>query len=102
MIDIQTDGLVQRTIARLCNVSPTTISRYISANNYKPLNIKVHKNQKFSISDSRDIIQNITIKNDLDILKKRNLLFIILKEELGKQVFVFSLLPIWQLWVIMF
>jgi chromosome partitioning protein len=71
MIDIETDGLVQRTIARLCNVSPTTISRYISTNNYKPLNIKVHKNQRFSISDSRDIIQKITIKNDLDILKKK-------------------------------
>jgi len=71
MIDIQIDGLVQRTIARLCNVSPTTISRYISANKDTPLNIKVHKNQKFSISDSREIIQNITIKNDLDILKKK-------------------------------
>lgn len=71
MIDIETDGLVQRTIARLCNVSPTTISRYISTNHYKPLNIKVHKNQRFSISDSREVIQNITIKNDLDIFKKK-------------------------------
>ncbi|NRB11433.1 MAG: AAA family ATPase [Rickettsiaceae bacterium] len=70
-MDSEKDGLVQRTIARLCNVSPTTVSRYVSSNKVTPINPQVYKNQRFSIFDAREIIQNITIKNNVDILKKK-------------------------------
>lgn len=90
MIDPLKDGLVQRTISRLCNVSPATVSRYISAKKYKPLDNSTHKNQKFSIEDTRSIIQSITIKNDLDILKSK-FVFYNFKGGVGKTSICFQL-----------
>ncbi|MDP4708562.1 MAG: hypothetical protein NWS20_00950 [Rickettsiaceae bacterium] len=60
MIDIDKDGLVQRTMAGLCNVSPTTISRYITSNHLTPLDKSVSKNQRFSIEASREIVRNVS------------------------------------------
>lgn len=83
MIDEKKDGLVQRTIARLCNVSPTTVSRYITSNNYKPLDSKVSKNQRFSIEDSRKIIQNIATKRS-PLIKQKKFVFYNFKGGVGK------------------
>lgn len=71
MIDIKRDGLVQRTMSKLCGVSTTTISRYISSNSFKPLDHSVAKNQRFSIEISRNIIKNIIQKENITIYKKK-------------------------------
>lgn len=72
MIEEGKDGLVQRTISLLCGVSPTTVNRHITSNNYKPLDNSVSRNQRFSIKDSRDIIRHIMQKDgDIKIYKKK-------------------------------
>jgi chromosome partitioning protein len=71
MIDQDKDGLVQRTMAVLSNVSAATISRYISANNLKPFDKTLAKNQRFPIAVSRGIIRNIANLQKQNILKKK-------------------------------
>jgi chromosome partitioning protein len=71
MIDQDKDGLVQRTMAVLSNVSAATISRYISANNLKPFDKTLAKNQRFPISTSRGIIRNVANLQKQKILKKK-------------------------------
>jgi len=83
MIDVHKDGLVQRMMATLCNVSPTTISRYIASNNLKPIDKLILKNQRFSIEDSRKIIEDVSNfkKNKI---KNRKLAFYNFKGGVGK------------------
>ncbi|AVP87932.1 sporulation initiation inhibitor [Candidatus Phycorickettsia trachydisci] len=71
MIEQDKDGLNQRTMAVLSNVSPTTISRYITAHNLRPFDKSGSKNQKFSIETSREIIRNVTSIDGQKILKKK-------------------------------
>lgn len=71
MINIEKDGLVQRTIAALSNLSPTTVSRYISSNGIEPLDATVPRNQRFSISDSREIVSTLSNMDNQKILKKK-------------------------------
>jgi chromosome partitioning protein len=90
MIDINKDGLVQRTMAALCNVSPTTISRYISSNNLKPLDSSVAKNQRFSIKDSRKIIAEVGGFKNRKIRKKK-IVFYNFKGGVGKTSLCFQM-----------
>lgn len=90
MIDLEKDGLVQRTIAALNNVSPTTVSRFISSNNYEPIDTTVSKNQRFSISDSRDILNKMGNNDNQKILKK-NFAFYNFKGGVGKTSICFQL-----------
>jgi chromosome partitioning protein len=90
MIDINKDGLVQRTMAALCNVSPTTISRYISSNNLEPLDKSISKNQRFSIADSRKIIQEVGNLKNLKI-KNKKFAFYNFKGGVGKTSLCFQI-----------
>jgi len=90
MIDIEKDGLVQRTMAVLSNVSPTTVSRYITSKNLRPLDKSLAKNQRFSISSSREIIRNIAIKEGERILKKK-FVFYNFKGGVGKTSMCFQI-----------
>lgn len=71
MIDEKKDGLVQRTISALCNVSSTTVNRHITLKNCIPLDLSISRNQRFSIKDSREVIRDIMLKNDFKITKKK-------------------------------
>ena len=71
MIDKETDGLLQGTIAHLCKVSLATANRYITSKNYKPIDRSIHRNQRYSISDSRKIVTHLMAKNKRSILKKK-------------------------------
>lgn len=90
MIKIDKDGLVQRTMAVLCNVSPTTISRYITSNNLEPLDKLVSKNQRFSIEISREIVRNIADLENQQILKKK-FVFYNFKGGVGKTSLCFQI-----------
>ncbi len=90
MIDIDKDGLVQRTMAVLCNVSPTTISRYITTNNLEPLDKSVSKNQRFSIKTSREIVRNIADLENQKVLKKK-FVFYNFKGGVGKTSLCFQI-----------
>lgn len=90
MIDINKDGLVQRTMAALCNVSPTTISRYISSNNLEPLDKTISKNQRFSISNSRKIIKDISNLKCKKI-KSKKFVFYNFKGGVGKTSLCFQI-----------
>ena len=90
MIDLDKDGLVQRTMARLCNVSPTTISRYVTANNLKPMDRSVSKNQRFSIESSRVIVRNVADLKREKILKKK-FVFYNFKGGVGKTSLCFQI-----------
>lgn len=71
MIDIEKDGLIQRTIAALSDVSPTTVSRFISSNSFEPLDTSAPRNQRFSISDSREVVRTLSSMNNQKISKKK-------------------------------
>lgn len=71
MIDNNKDGLVQRTVAMMCGVSPTTVNRYITSNNCTPMDNSVSRNQRFSIKDSRDMVRNVVLKKDFNIFSKK-------------------------------
>ena len=90
MINIDKDGLVQRAIALLCNVSPTTVSRYISSNNLEPLDKSVSKNQRFSIENSRKIIKNVGNFKNLKI-KNNKFVFYNFKGGVGKTSLCFQI-----------
>lgn len=68
---MEKDGLVQRTMAVLANVSPTTVSRFISSHKYTPLDKTVSKNQRFSIADSREIVKTIANLESQTIISKK-------------------------------
>jgi chromosome partitioning protein len=90
MIDIDKDGLVQRTMAGLCNVSPTTISRYITSNHLTPLDKSVSKNQRFSIETSREIVRNVSDFFCREVLKKK-FVFYNFKGGVGKTSLCFQI-----------
>lgn len=90
MINIEKDGLVQRTMAVLCNVSPTTISRCITSNNFEPIDKSVSKNQRFSIETSRKVIKNITDLKNNKVLKKK-FIFYNFKGGVGKTSLCFQM-----------
>ncbi len=71
MINKETDGLLQGTIAHLCGTSLATVNRQVISKEYKPLDVSVHRNQRYSISDSREIIRNILYKNGVEVTKKK-------------------------------
>jgi len=71
MIDKEKDGLVQWTIAKLCDTSAPTVSRYITSNGYKPLDLSIHRNQRYSIDSSRKIIKGLLSKSKSTIKKKK-------------------------------
>lgn len=71
MINIEKDGLVQSTIAQLCNVSLATVNRHIITGGYKPLDETVHRNQRYAIADVRKLIKSLTGKHTLEITKKK-------------------------------
>lgn len=71
MIDKEKDGLLQGTISILAGVSIQMANRYIVANKYKALDASIHRNQRYSIPDVREIIKNLTSKNNTEITKKK-------------------------------
>ena len=71
MIDLLKDGLQQSNIAKLLNVSVATINRYITNNSYIPLNTGVYRNQRYSINDTRKIIQSILSESYKKIIKSK-------------------------------
>lgn len=71
MIEEDRDGLLQWTLAQLCEVSIATVNRYILTHDIKPLDASLSRNQRFSVSNSRRIIQDITGGNNKEILKKK-------------------------------
>lgn len=90
MIEELQDGINQRTMSLFSNVSPTTISRYITAQSIEPLNKSSSKNQKFSIDDSRNIIKNFLFKERKKILKKK-FVFYNFKGGVGKTSICFQM-----------
>lgn len=70
MIEIQKDGLTQRMLAEMCCVSSATISRYIGKKEYKPLDTSSHKNLRYSIGTTRQIMQELRDGN-ANVVKKR-------------------------------
>jgi len=71
MIDKEKDGLLQGTIAHLCGVSLATVNRYVISKEYMSLDKSVHRNQRYSIPNSREIIKNLMSKNGFEVLKKK-------------------------------
>ncbi len=65
------DGLVQWTIAKLSDTSSATVSRYIASNNFKPLDLSIHRNQRYSIDNSRKIVKGLLSKTQTTIKKKK-------------------------------
>jgi chromosome partitioning protein len=62
------DGLTQVLMARIADVAPATISRYISKHGIEPLPANGKRNIKYSIDNSREIVGSI--KDKEIILKK--------------------------------
>ncbi len=62
-------GVTQRVMSELCGLSQTTISRYISQHNIEQIIGSAHRNMRYSIKDSRNIIFDLYSKN-LDVKKK--------------------------------
>ncbi len=71
MIDETKDGLTQSALARLADVSVTTISRYMSSHSFKPLDTSLNKNQRYSMMDSRQVVRNFILKKGSEIKKKK-------------------------------
>jgi chromosome partitioning protein len=90
MIDKERDGLIQRTMAVLCSVSTSTISRCINANDLQPFEKSAGKNQRFSIAAGRKIISNITNIKNQKILKKK-FVFYNFKGGVGKTSLCFQI-----------
>lgn len=71
MIDETKDGLIQTAIAKLAKVSPATINRYMASHSFKPLDLSIHRNQRFSIEDSRKVVKHFIFKKGAEIKKKK-------------------------------
>lgn len=71
MIDIETDGLTQSTIAQMLSMSTATVNRFISAHSIKPIDLTITKNQRYSITDVRKIFRTTNAKHDIQINKKK-------------------------------
>lgn len=90
MIELDNDGVTQKTMARLVNVSPSVISRYISSRNIQPI-ISAggrQRNLKYTIEDARNIIKNLlSIKEPL---KSKKHIFYNFKGGTGKTSICFQ------------
>jgi chromosome partitioning protein len=90
MIDKDNDGLIQRTISVLSNVSTSTVSRCASANNLIPFTKSPGKSQKFPIQTVRKIISNIINIENHKIIKKK-FVFYNFKGGVGKTSLCFQI-----------
>ena len=72
MIELDKDGITQKTIAKLANVSPSVVSRYITTKEISTLanTSGRQRNLKYSIEDSRNIIKNFLDVTEQVKLKK--------------------------------
>ena len=65
MVKHSEDGLTQVIMARMADVVPATISRFISKNSIAPLESNGKRNIRYSIDKSRDIISAIKEKKTI-------------------------------------
>ncbi len=64
-MEILGDGLTQVLMARMADVVPATISRFISRNKILPLGSNGKRNIRYSIENSRDVIRSIKEKKTI-------------------------------------
>ncbi|MBA8667327.1 ParA family protein [Candidatus Jidaibacter acanthamoebae] len=71
MVDYNVEGITQRTMAQLANVSQSAVSRYLSTNNILPIEEGNHRNMRYNIAHVRQAIRALF---DLDkkIIKKKH------------------------------
>ena len=70
MIDFKNEGLTQKAMARLANVSSSAVSRYLSANKVVHISEGNQRNLKYSIDDARKTIKSLSGNSD-KIIRKR-------------------------------
>ncbi|TDG94535.1 ParA family protein [Cardinium endosymbiont of Culicoides punctatus] len=71
MIDIVGDGLSLKCIAILSGINECILKEYVISNHFKTLKSHKTKESKFSISDSKNIINGLQSEKNLQILKKK-------------------------------
>ena len=63
-------GVTQKIMADISGVNPSTINKIVSAGNYLPLDSNVSRNIRYSVRDTRDIMQKALKKLDFSTHKK--------------------------------
>lgn len=60
MLDIENDGLTQRLICEVTGLSPSTVSKYVINNKYKPMSNSLRSKVRYDTVSARNIIKGIT------------------------------------------
>jgi chromosome partitioning protein len=74
MINIETDGITQKTMALLANVSPSAVSRFITSNHISSIESGGQRNLRYPIKDVRNIVKSL-IDSNKTIIKKRHVFY---------------------------
>lgn len=80
-------GVTQKIMSELAGVNPSTISKIVSAGDYFPIDTNVHRNIRYSITDTRRIIKKVS--KDFSG-KKSNMCFYNFKGGVGKTSLCFQ------------
>ena len=72
MLDYETDGITQRTMAQIANASITAVNRYISAHNISPIDRAAQRYYKYSIENVRNIVGALFTNEKKNIKNKRH------------------------------
>ena len=56
---LENKGVTQRVMAKMIESNPSTVNKYISTNNYSPLPQKSQKNLRYSIENTRKILDSL-------------------------------------------
>ncbi len=71
MLDYNIEGITQRTMAQLANVSYSAVSRYLSTNNILPIGEGSHRNMRYNIAHARQAIKAL-FNLEKNIIKKKH------------------------------
>ena len=85
-------GVTQKIMADISGVNPSTINKIVSAGNYLPLDSNVSRNIRYSVRDTRDIMQKALKKLDFSTHKKIS--FYNFKGGVGKTTLCYQVSPI--------
>ena len=69
MINVEADGITQKTMALLANVSPSAVSRFITSNHINSIESGGQRNLRYPIKEVRNIVKSL-MDNNKNIIKK--------------------------------
>ena len=82
MINIEKDGITQKTMALLASVSPSAVSRFITGNHISSFETGGQRNLRYSIKDVRNIVKSL--RDDATPITKKIHVFYNFKGGTGK------------------